>query len=122
MVRNPNKTCHLKITGSASLGLFVDGGKSNNFEFFLACRGGYLHFVAHFAVKQSPADGRGCGDQALFDVGFFAANQLIFNLCVTLHIQNDQARAITSAVLRNVGQVEHAKVAHALFEVCRFWH
>jgi len=95
----------------------VNGNEADDFEFLLAGRGGDFDFVADFAVEERLADRRGGGDQALFDVGFLAADELVLDFDVTLGVQDDEARAVAGAVRGNIGEIQHAQIAHALFEM-----
>lgn len=101
-------------------GLFVNGDKTHDFKFFFASRRGDLHFITDPAIEKSAADGRSGGDETLFGVGFLAADELVFDLKVALEVKHNNARTITGTVLGDVGEVEHAKIAHALFELADF--
>jgi len=56
-------------------------------------------------------------NQTLLGVGFLGAHESVIDFCVALYIQNSKARAVAGAVLGNVCEVQHAQIAHALFEV-----
>ena len=58
------------------LRLVVNGDETYNFKLLLAGWGGNLDFIANLAVQQRLADGRGSGDEAFFNVGLFAADEL----------------------------------------------
>ena len=102
---------------AAKLLVFVDGNKTHNFKFLGPGRSGYFYFVAHFAIEQSPADGRGGGDKTLLGVGFFRADQLVFDLDVAVCIQHNDAGAVAGTIFGDIGEVEHAEIAHALFKL-----
>src|SRR5581483_10867781 len=72
-------------------------------------------FVADLAIEERAADGRSCGGEALVGVGFLAADGLVFDFDVALSVQNDDAGAVARTILGNVGEIEHAAIAHALF-------
>ena len=103
-------------SGEGLLGV-VDGEETNDLKFLLAGGRGDLNFVADLAVEQRAADRRGGGDEAFFGVGFLAADQLVFDFGFTLDIEDDDAGAEAGAVLGNIGEVEHAEVAEAFFQV-----
>src|SRR6266478_1097721 len=105
------------LGGRNILSLFVNGEKTDDFEFFLARRGEHLDLVADLAIEQGAADGGRGGDHSLFDVGFLAADELVFDFLALLHVNDYDARAVAGTVFRNIGEVQHAEVAHALFEL-----
>ncbi len=94
--------------------------EANDFEFFFASGGGNLDFIAHLAIEKGAADGRSGGDEPLFDVGFLTADELVFDLNLALQVKYNYAGAIAGTIFRNVGEIEHAEVAHALFELADF--
>src|SRR5579863_8015084 len=106
--------------GRNILCLFVNGEKANDFELFFAGGGKHLDLVADLAIKKRAADGGGGGDQSLFDVGFLDAYELVLNFQVFLDVHHDNTRAVAGTVFWNVGEVEHAEITHALFEVADF--
>src|SRR6266481_3076985 len=109
-----------RLGGRNILSLFVNGEKADDFEFFLAGGGEHLHLVADLAIEEGAADGGRGGDHSLFDVGFFAADELVFDFLALLHVDDYDARAVAGTVFRNIGEVQHAEVTHALFEVADF--
>jgi len=98
----------------------MNGDEANDFEFFLASGGGNLHFIANLPIQKGAADRRSRGDEALFDIGFFTADELVFHLNIALHVKHNNARAVAGTVFRDVGEIEHAEIAHALFELANF--
>src|SRR6267154_971021 len=109
---------HKRPTGTARrLLAVVNGDQTDEFKLFLARRGDNFDFVANLAVEQGLADGRSCGDKAFLGVGFLAAHQGVVNLFIALQIQHRETRAVAGAVLRNIGEVQHAEIAHALLEM-----
>src|SRR5580704_954609 len=106
--------------GPYILSLFVNGEKTDDFEFFFAGGSEHLHLVADLAIEQRAADGRGGGDHSLLDVGFLAADELVLDFLALLNVHHNDARAIAGTVFRNIGEVQHAEVAHALFELADF--
>ncbi len=95
----------------------MNGDEANDFEFFLASGGGNLHFIANLTIQKRATDGRSGGDKTLFDVGFFAADELVFDLNVALQVKYKYAGAVARTVPGNVTEIEHAKIAHALLEI-----
>src|SRR6266851_5145870 len=95
----------------------VDGDEADDFKFLLAGGRGNFDFVADLAVEEGFADGGSGGDETLLGVGFFGAHEGVFDFCVALEVQNGEARAVAGAVLRDIGEVQHAEVAHALLEM-----
>ena len=58
-------------------------------------------------------------ESSVLSVCFFGTDRFVFDLDVALYIQNSQARSVTRAILGNVGQVQHAKIAgRAVFDRC----
>jgi hypothetical protein len=102
---------------SRDLLVLVNGDEANDFKFLLAGWGGNLNFIANFAVEQRLADGRGRGDHSLFDVSLFGAYELVFDFDLALDVQHDDARTVTGTILWDVAEIEHAEIAHALFEL-----
>jgi len=98
----------------------VNRDESNDFEFFLPCWSLHLYFVADFAIQKRAPNWRGGGDQSLLDIGFFTADELVFYFDALLNVNDPKARAIAGAILGDVGEIQHAEVAHALFEVADF--
>jgi hypothetical protein len=98
----------------------VDGDEADDLKFFFASRRGDLNFITDPAIEQSAADGRSCGDHAFFEVGLLAADELVFDLNAALNVKDNNARAITGTVLGDIGEVEHAEIAHTLFELADF--
>src|SRR5579859_427257 len=109
-----------RLGGRNILSLFVNGEKADDFEFFLAGGSEDLDLVADLAIEQSAADGRGGGDHSPFNVGFFTADELVFDFEALLDVNHDDARAIAGTVFRNVGEVQHAEVAHTFLELADF--
>src|SRR6266849_3148066 len=109
-----------RLGGRNILSLFVNGEKTNDFEFFFTGGGEHLDLVAYLTIEEGAADGGSGGDHSLFDVGFFAADELVFNFLALLHVNDDDARAVAGTVFRNIGEVQHAEVAHALFKLADF--
>lgn len=95
----------------------MNGDETDDLKFLFAGRRGDLDFVADLAIEESTADGRSGGDKALVGVGFLAADELVFDFDVALSVQNDDAGAVAGTILGNVGEIEHAEIAHALFEL-----
>lgn len=95
----------------------MNGDELYDFEGFAACRSGDLNFVADLTVEKSFADGRGGGDVALFGVDFLTANEFVLDFDVFVRVENENAGAVAGAVFRNVGEIEHAEVAHAFFKL-----
>ena len=98
----------------------MNGDKANNFEFFLASGGGNLNFITNLPIQKGATDRRSSGDKALFDIGFFTADELVFHLNIALHVKHKNAGTVAGAVFRDIGEIEHAEIAHALFEVADF--
>jgi hypothetical protein len=109
-----------RLGGRNILSLFVNGEKADDLEFFLAGGGEHLYLVTDLAIEEGAADRRGGGDHSLFDVGFLGADELVFDFLALLHVNDYDARAIAGTVFRNIGEVQHAEVAHALFELADF--
>jgi hypothetical protein len=82
----------------------VDGNETDDFEFLFAGGGSDFDFVADFAVEERFADGGGGGDEAFFDVGFLAADELVLDFDVALGVENSEARAVAGAVRWNIGE------------------
>src|SRR5450432_4104373 len=110
-------TIRRKKTLNGYLGILVDGHQADYLEFLFTGGSGDLDFVAHFAVKQGLADRRSGGDEAVLGVGFLGTHQLVFDFDVFLGIEHGQTGAVAGAVLGDVGQVEHAQIAQALFQL-----
>src|SRR5580700_2165954 len=108
------------LGGPYILSLFVNGEKTDDFEFFFAGGSEHLHLVADLAIEQRAADGRGGGDHSLLDVGFLAADELVFDFLAFLNVHHNDARAISGTVFWNIGKVQHAEVAHTFFELADF--
>ena len=98
----------------------MNGDETHDFKFFFASRRGDLHFIANLTIEKSTADGRSSGDETLFGVGLLAADELVFDLNVALQVKYNYAGTIAGTVLGDVGEVEHAEIAHALFELADF--
>ena len=95
----------------------VDGDEADEFKFLFAGGGDNFDFVADLAVEEGFADGGGGGDETLLGVGFLAADERVFDFGVALQVQNGEARAVSGAVLGDIGKVQHAEIAHALLEM-----
>ena len=108
------------MAGRKESSFVVNGDEANDFKFLFASGCGNLHFVANLPVEQRAADGRSGGDETLFDVGFFAADELVFDLNVALHVKHNNTRTIAGAVFGYVGEIEHAEITHALFKLADF--
>src|SRR5690348_13078089 len=105
------KPTHGKLSRSSgarpaqALLLVVDGGETHDFEFLFSGRSGNLHLVADPAIEKRPADRGSSGYETFFDVGFFAADELVFNLDVALRVQNYDPGAVAGAVPGNVREI-----------------
>src|SRR5882724_7752407 len=106
--------------GRNILCLFVNGEKADDFEFFFAGGSEHLNLVADLAVEKRAADGGSGGDHSLLNVGFFRADELIFDFHAFLDVHHHDARAVAGTVFRNIGEVQHAEVTHAFFKVPDF--
>src|SRR6267378_2905535 len=95
----------------------VDGDEADDFKFLLAGGRGNFDFVADLTVEKSLADGGGGGDETLLGVDFLAAHECVFDFCIALHVQNGEPGTVAGAVLRDIAEVQHAEIAHALFEM-----
>jgi len=95
----------------------VDGDEADDFKFLFARGRRDFDFVADLAVEQGLADGRSGGDEALLGVDFLTADERVFDFCVALYVEHSEPRAISRAILRDIGEVQHAQIAHALLEM-----
>src|ERR1700741_5566381 len=88
--------------GRTILSFFVNGEKSNDFEFFFARGSEHLYLIADLAIEKRAADGGRGGDHSLLDVGFLATDEVIFDFQAFLHVPHHNARAVPRAVFRNI--------------------
>ena len=95
----------------------MDGDEADDFKFLFAGRSGDFDFVADLAIEEGLANGRGGGDETLFGVGFLGTDKLVFDLYVALGVEHGESGTVTGAILGNVGEIEHAEIAHALLEL-----
>ena len=72
-------------------GFVVDGDELEDFKFALAVGGDDGGHVADFFADKSPPDGRGGGDEALGDVGFFAGDEAVFGFDVLVDVEDGDA-------------------------------
>src|ERR1700685_3825895 len=87
------------------LWLVVNRNELNDFELFLSGGGRNLNFVSDFLVQESASDRRSRGNHALFDVGFFAADQLVGDIYIFLRVQHNDLGSVASAILGNIRQI-----------------
>ncbi len=78
----------------------MNGDEPYNFKFFVAGGGSDLNFVANLTIEQSAADRRSCGDETLFNIGFFGADELVLNFYAALHVEDDDAGTVAGAIFR----------------------
>ena len=97
--------------------LVVDGGQLQDLELALAVGGDDGGGVADLLAEQRAADGRGGGDEALGDVGLFAGDELVGDLLVLAGVEDDDRGAEADLVVRNVREVDHGELAHALLQL-----
>ncbi len=50
-------------------------------------------------------------------VGLFGRDQIVCDLFVLLHIENDNARTETDAVMRNLREIDHRNLGQTLLEL-----
>src|SRR4029077_344504 len=110
---------HFSSEYSLPLGVLVNRFQTNQLEFFYTRRRLHLYFVAFPPTQQGPADRRSRGDQSLRRVGFFAGHQLVFNFGGFVHVAQPNARPVSSAIVRNIAEIQHAEIAHALLELAQ---
>ena len=95
----------------------VNGDETYDFELLFSGWGGNLDLIANFAIEERFADRRGGGDEAFFGVGLLGAHKAVLDLNVALGIEHDDPRAVARAIPGDVAQIEHAEIAHTLFEL-----
>ena len=95
----------------------MDGGKLEDFEFTFAVGGDYGGDVADLFAEEGAADGRGGGDEAPGDVGLFAGDELVGELLILGGVEDYDGGAEADLVARDVFEVDHGELAHALFEL-----
>src|SRR5437899_9260669 len=93
--------------GSYMVLLIVHRDKADDLEG--ACSGGNFHFncVAFPFVQKAPADWRSRRDEACGDVGIFACYQLVGDLLILIHIQQDDLRTKRDSIPRNLVEINH---------------
>ncbi len=95
----------------------VNGGELEDLEFALAVGGDDGGGVTDLLAEKGAADGRGGGDKALGDVGLFAGDELVAEFLVFGGIEDHYRGAKADLIARDVFEVDHGELAHALFEL-----
>ena len=95
----------------------MDGGELEDFELALAVGRDDRGYVADFFANEAATYGRRGGDEAVEDVGFFGHDELVGDLFVLGAVENDHCGPETYPVVRDVGEVHHGELAHALFKL-----
>src|ERR1700741_2049992 len=88
--------------GRTILSFFVNGEKSNDFEFFFSRGSEHLYLIADLAIENRAADGGRGGDHSLLDVASLAIDVFIFDFRLFLQLHHQNAGAVPRAVFRNI--------------------
>ena len=52
-------------------------------------------------------------------VGFFAGHQLVLHFRSLSYVAEPYARPVSGAIVRNIAEIQHAEIAHALLELAQ---
>src|SRR5262244_2636331 len=72
----------------------VNRAQFNDFKFLSAGRRRNFYLVTDFAIEKRTAYRRSRRNLTFFDVGFFTADQAIFDANVSLRVNNDNSGAV----------------------------
>src|ERR1700694_1361828 len=115
--RRPTRFIYQDARNSRMLLAVVDGDEADDLKFLLAGGRGNFDFVADLAVEEGLADGGGGGDETPLSIGFLAAHEFVIDFDVALDVQNGELGTVSRAILGDIAEVQHAEIAHALFEM-----
>src|SRR6267142_2566056 len=103
--------CGVRLSG------IVHRGEADDFE-SAGSRGNlYFHGIAFTFIQKASADRGRCGYQTCVGICVFARHELVGDFFVLVHIKYDDRRSQRDPVSRNLVEVDHRQIRHALLEL-----